>query len=270
MPTFRRDHPFYAEALTYATTQVCMTFAHYLRGGQSLPLKNFILNRGRIVDSILRNTDEVLVALGTRDVPSQLVYDEADASGVHAGQRAPDYKVPPEAWNMISQVCIGSAFERVIRELRSHYGGDPWMWPRELEYFYHVRNGCFHGNAFAPRPRNHRKTAIDPLHPPSWRTSVLADDASIRGKAVLGGVLASGACPSCLAISPSDFARTVFFRRSETASALRKRRGNTIWVRSVGLAQRNPPPAFAVGPVSLHPSYHHVCCHRRRVAFALP
>ena len=198
MPTFERDHPFFAEALSYATTQVCMTFAHYLRSGESLPPKNFILNRGLIVDSILRNTDEVLDALSAKNVPSTLIYDEADASNLQTGQRDPDWIVPPEAWNMDSQVCIGSAFERVLSGIRLRYGRDPWKWPREFEYFYHVRNGCFHGNMFNPRPRRPRKTAIDPSQPPFWRTSVLVDDASIRDKAVFGGLLLSGDVPILL------------------------------------------------------------------------
>jgi hypothetical protein len=203
MPIFERNYPFFAGALVYATTQVCMTFVHYLRSGQGLPRKNFVLNRGLVVDSILRNTDEVLSALGIGGVPSPLVYDEADASGVQTGQRAPDYRVPQEAWNMIGQVCIGSAYERVKGGISKHYGRDPWQWPRELEYFFHVRNGCFHVNVFTLRPRRVRATTIDPSCPPCWRTSVLVDDASIGGKAVFGGVLASGDVPVLL----SDIAK---------------------------------------------------------------
>lgn len=198
MPSFEPHHPFFAEALSYATTQVCLTFAHYLRSGESPPTKSFILNRGRVVDSILRNTDEVLLALSSNNLPSLLIYDEADASNIQSGQRAPDYIVPLEAWNMISQVCIGSAFERVSSRIRSSYGKDRWNWPRELEYFYHVRNGCFHGNAFNPRYRKPKKSAIDPSHPPAWRTSILVDDASIKGEAVFGGILASGDVPILL------------------------------------------------------------------------
>lgn len=198
MPAFERDHLFFAEVLTYATTQVCMTFSHYLTNEQSLPSKKYILNRGRIVDSILRNTDEVLAALGTKNVPSQLIYDEADASSLDTSRRAPDYRVPPEAWNMIGQVCVGSAFERVISRIRSRYGRDLWKWPRELDYFYHVRNGCFHGNVFNLRPQKPRKTVINPLCPPSWRTSVLVDDASVQGKVVFGGMLTSGDVPILL------------------------------------------------------------------------
>ena len=65
MAIFEQGHPFFAEALSYATTQVCLSIAHYLRSDQCLPAKIFVANRGRIISSILRNTDEVLVALGS-------------------------------------------------------------------------------------------------------------------------------------------------------------------------------------------------------------
>lgn len=198
MAIFEHGHPFFAEALTYATTQVCLTFAHYLKSDQNLPAKNFILNRGRIVDSILRNTDQVLAALNTKEGPAYLIYDEADASNLQSGGRSPDYRIPPDAWNLISQVCIGSAYERVNSAIRIRYGRDVWKWPRELEYFRHVRNGCFHGNTFDLRPARLRSTAIDPLNPPSWRTSSLQDDTSVQGTIVLGGVLNSGDIPILL------------------------------------------------------------------------
>ena len=198
MPVFELSHTFFPEAVAYASTQVCVTFAHYLRSRQSLPPKKFILNRGIVVDSILRNTDEVLLALGTGDVTCPLVYDEADASGVRAGQRPADYRVPPEVWQMITQVCIGSAFERVKSKINARYGRDPWQWPRELEYFLHVRNGCFHGNVFDQRPSGRRTTTINPLQPPRWRTSVLNDDLSVEGKPVWGGVLGAGDVPILL------------------------------------------------------------------------
>ncbi len=198
MAIFEQGHPFFAEALSYATTQVCLSFAHYLRSDQCLPAKIFVANRGRIISSILRNTDEVLVALNTKEGPSILVYDEADFSNLQSGQRPPDYRVPPDAWHLIAQVCIGSAFERVKRAIRLQYGRDVWKWPRELEYFPHVRNGCFHGNAFDLRPWGSRKTTINPSSPPCWRTSVLLDDPSVQSKTVLGGVLQSGDIPILL------------------------------------------------------------------------
>ena len=198
MPIFELSHPFFSEAVAYASTQVCVSFAHYLTSGQRLPEKNFILNRGRVVDSILRNTDEVLLALGSGRASCPLVYDEADASGLKTDQRAPDYRVPPEVWKMITQVCIGSAYERVKDKITACYGSDPWKWPRELEYFRHVRNGCFHGNTFNLRRRGKRATAINPLQPPSWRTSVLIDDLSVQGKPVWGGVLGAGDVPVLL------------------------------------------------------------------------
>lgn len=196
---FDANHVFYEEILTYAVTQVSSTFAHYLRSGQSLPAKNFVLNRGRIVDSLLRNTDEVLVALATKGIPSQFVYDEADASGVPTGQRAPDYRFPPEAWMMISQVCLGSAYERVKHRISAHYGADPWQWPPELQYFRHVRDGCFHSNSFILRASHKHKTAIDSSNPPKWRISILQNDESVHGQPVFGKHLYSGDVPILLA-----------------------------------------------------------------------
>lgn len=195
MPIFEQSHPFYSEALVYATTQVSMSFAHYLRSDQSLPPKSFVMNLGIVVSSILRNTEEVIDSFGGGGVLSRLIYDEVDASNLQTPQRAPDYRVPPEAWKMISQVCIGSAYERVISAIKAHYSGDPWKWPREVEYFHHVRNGCFHDNVFTLYPRGKRTTTIDPSRPPRWRTSLLVDDASVGGQAVFGGVLGSGDVP---------------------------------------------------------------------------
>ena len=195
---FDANHAFYAEIVTYAITQVSLTFAHFLKSDQSPPAKSFILNRGSVVDSILRNTDEVLAGLGAGSVPSSLVYDEADASGVSTGQRAPDYRIPPEAWRMISQVCIGSAYERVNERINVRYGRDPWHWPPELQYFRHVRNGCFHDNTFNLRAYNH-PTAINRSNPPKWRTSILKDDQSVTAQPVLGAYLNSGDVPILLA-----------------------------------------------------------------------
>ena len=198
MVIFEKNHPFFAEALSYATAQVCLTFSHYLRSEQRLPEKTFVANRGCIVSSILRNTDEVLAALNEKEGPSLLIYDEADFSNLQPGQRPPDYRVSPSTWNLIAQVCIGSAYERVKGVFRLHYGRDVWKWPRDLEYFHHVRNGCFHGNTFDLRPWRSRDTAINPSDPPCWRTSVLVDDLSVQSKLVLGEVLHSGDIPILL------------------------------------------------------------------------
>jgi|GEM_PF-1945213 len=113
MPLFEPTHPLFSEVLVYGTAQVSVTFVHYLKSGQSLPPKNFILNRGLVVDSILRNTDAVVLALSNGGVPNQLIYDEAKVSYPQEGQnqRAPDYVVPPDVWKSITQVCIGSAYE---------------------------------------------------------------------------------------------------------------------------------------------------------------
>ena len=56
------------------------------------------------------------------------------------------------------------------------------MWPPEVQFFQHLRNGCFHGNRFDIWPNK-----IDPSNPPAWHTYVIPTEADVNGQKVING-----------------------------------------------------------------------------------
>ncbi len=196
---FSADHIFYPELATYAVTQIALSTAYTCAKGESFP--RLIMNKGVVTHSVLLNP-QILVAMmdpGVRSSGLPIEYSAASFDREPGNAQGPAYFVPPEIWNTVAQVCLGSAYERISGRVKDRYRADPWSWPPELQYFRHIRNGCFHNNRFNLRPTYKHKTAIDSANPPRWRTSVLTDDESVAGKRVLGSYLYSGDVPILLA-----------------------------------------------------------------------
>ncbi|HUY91222.1 MAG TPA: hypothetical protein VMV10_20965 [Pirellulales bacterium] len=92
--------------------------------------------------------------------------------------------VPTSLFETVLSYLVGGAFER----FRDHFSttfGKSADWPPELQFFRHLRNGCFHGNAFRIDQRN-GMNQIDPSVPPIWHSYVMPSDAAMNGKKVIG------------------------------------------------------------------------------------
>ena len=67
-----------------------------------------------------------------------------------------------------------------------------------MQYLRHLRNAFFHGNRFTIKPWR-GIPAIDPSNPPTWRSSVMADDNSLKGRMMFFDFLRAGDIPILLA-----------------------------------------------------------------------
>jgi hypothetical protein len=116
-------------------------------------------------------------------------------------QPRPQTGVPPPEAHIAGQMMapwisdlscylIGGAYERMRHHFEAKYGKNPRAWAPELQFFRHLRNGCFHDNRFNIEAIRHKQkliAQIDPAHPPQWRTYVMASDATMHGKQVIDG-----------------------------------------------------------------------------------
>jgi hypothetical protein len=196
---FEKNHPFFAEMLTFASTQIALSVAHSMINPKPLPV--LIMNEGRVSHSVLIRPLELLASVQGGSTNFSIAYHEGKTTGIPDKTKPADYRVPPGAWSMLAQVCVGSAFERIRESIYYSYGNTD-DWPRLIDYFRHVRHGCFHGNTFNlehPKIRSGVTSVIDPQNPPSWRTSILLDDTSVQGQTVFGQRLLSGDVPIMLA-----------------------------------------------------------------------
>jgi len=102
----------------------------------------------------------------------------------------------PRLNEKVCQLIIASAFETNHRALVSEFGrfnpANRPVWPVEMQFFRHLRHGCFHGNNF-----NIMGTGIDPARPPAWRSMVMPSDDAINGHRVIG---TDGFFPDCLSL----------------------------------------------------------------------
>ncbi len=196
---FDPNHVFYPEIVTYALTQMALSTTYTSAIGEPFP--KLIMNKGIVVHSVLMRPDALFSMMDpkVRNMSLTIQYREASLTGESRSRAGPAYVVPPDSWKVISQVCIGSAYERISDRVKRRYGSDPWLWPCELQYIRHVRNGCFHSNRFNLRASHKHPTAINSSNPPRWRTSILRDDTTVAGQLVLGNYLNSGDVPILLA-----------------------------------------------------------------------
>lgn len=89
---------------------------------------------------------------------------------------------PTRRFELLVSYTVGGSFERYKSHFETKHGRDPSKWHPELQFFRHLRNGCFHSNNF-----NITYPHIDPANPPVWRNYVMTSDGDMNGKKVLGG-----------------------------------------------------------------------------------
>lgn len=84
---------------------------------------------------------------------------------------------------------VGGAYERHKSTFASRDGGYR-NWDTRLQFFRHMRNGCFHSNSFNILPERRKnqppRDQIDPSAPPEWQGFTMPSDAAMNGKKVLG------------------------------------------------------------------------------------
>lgn len=101
----------------------------------------------------------------------------------------------------LSCYLLGGAFEKYRDHFVSIYGKDKFAWNPEMQFFRHLRNGCFHGNTFNIEPirRNGQLVnQIDPSNPPRWQSYVMPSDNTINGNKAIDGFFCLPHIPSFL------------------------------------------------------------------------
>jgi hypothetical protein len=129
-----------------------------------------------------------------KDKPSKLAYS-VEASPTQGALPPASNDPARTAWNgadpakrfeILTAYVIGGAFERRSSAIKAKYGHNPSAWPPAVQFFRHLRNGCFHSNAFNIRPHN-GQPQIDPNHPPKWGSYTMASDSALNGRKAIGG-----------------------------------------------------------------------------------
>lgn len=167
-----------------------------------LDMPPVVRGAGFVCDSVLLNAQAIIEAI-QGSAPIVIRYEDADPTAPAVSSSIPQpyslhVKSPPGLHYLAAQVSVGSAYESVKDNIERAYGCDPVSWPKVIEYFRHVRNGCFHHNSFSVRPHRGKSTAIDPANPPQWRSSTMTDDAFMNTRDVFGDFLEVGDCPILL------------------------------------------------------------------------
>ncbi|MDD4871299.1 MAG: hypothetical protein PHR77_12130 [Kiritimatiellae bacterium] len=86
-----------------------------------------------------------------------------------------------EYFQRLQQIVFGHAFERLLPEIKEKWPSiNRPYWNREkapapIDFCFHIRNGCFHGNKFNIMSEVHGKT---------WREATI--DKDINGQKVMG------------------------------------------------------------------------------------
>ena len=89
-------------------------------------------------------------------------------------------------FEFLGQQTLGHSFEMAKSAIETKYGTDRKNnWPSELQFFYHIRNGCFHGNRF-----NIQNNSISSVIPTIWRGKNI--DYSDNNRKVVGVFLFPG------------------------------------------------------------------------------
>jgi hypothetical protein len=125
-------------------------------------------------------------SLGFAIVPTtQLVSNgQIELPAAPKGLLTVDGAVPTTLFETVLAYLVGGSFERFKGHFRTKYGASS-DWPPELQFFRHLRNGCFHRNQF--RIDQHGgKDQIDPSNPPRWHSYVMPSDVAMNSRKVIG------------------------------------------------------------------------------------
>ena len=137
---------------------------------------------------------EYLLSNGPKPREFEIVFQQIPASDhdgadslyppTPAGYEAIDRRIHTALFETTFCYLVGGAFERHNHGLKTKYGAIS-LWPVPLQFFRHLRNGCFHSNRFNILQYK-GKDQIDPCKPPKWHSFVMASDAAMNGKKTLG------------------------------------------------------------------------------------
>ncbi len=116
---------------------------------------------------------------------------DPEQSALDRAAHPPQLLVAGELINTAAIFALNHAYESHREALARMFGSAlPGRWPRDLQLFRHIRNGCSHGNRFDIRINRDRTEPIDPASPPEWELLRIPDRTSMTGKAVVGDFLA--------------------------------------------------------------------------------
>jgi hypothetical protein len=216
------SHPLFAEVFEFASMVVAnMSLLMHAAATETIRNLGTLVNemvarrsvavQGKVSDHAM-TASIPLQSQGSNDVVTLLKTDELFAYLCGAAKKKPDriyYAVQPvsamppsppsgpertersgsdptQRFALLTGYVIGGAFERHRSTIEAKYGKDPSAWPTELQFFRHLRNGCFHSNTFSIRPHK-GKPQIQSANPPKWGSYVMASDASLNGQRAIGG-----------------------------------------------------------------------------------
>jgi hypothetical protein len=104
-------------------------------------------------------------------------------------QKGPGRKIESkELEKLWCQIMFGHSYEIALPSIESKFGDKSkrkLQWPATLQFAYHLRNGCFHGNTF-----DILNNAISTQIPTEWRGQKI--NYSDNGKQVIGTFIGSG------------------------------------------------------------------------------
>lgn len=187
---FERAHVFFQEALQIYAAAVLHTLV-LTPGAPVLWIKDgdYRLEINDLAEfeecfrrSILPDSFAVRPTFWTEWDPEQAALDRQ--------MHPPNLLVAGELLNTTALFALNYAYESHREALVKAFGSVlPGRWPRDLQLFRHIRNGCSHGNKFDIRSNHDRTEPIDPAAPPEWELLSLPDRQSLNGKQVIGEFL---------------------------------------------------------------------------------
>lgn len=122
--------------------------------------------RGRVIPQLRFENDPIIGILRRQDSIGAIRF-EIDMSdpGDPIGRQIRSGRLM-EFW---CQQMFGHAYEIGYQHVKDLFGSNrKTAWPSTLQFSFHVRNGCFHGNRF-----NIRKNSISEVVPTEWRGSTI-------------------------------------------------------------------------------------------------
>jgi len=221
MLTFQPSHPYFDEASEYITLLVGLGSTLPLKASNEDVVKltetinTLLLNRNAVVSGRmeLKTVPRKMTIYGGRDSDIITVYgcdnvfeyitgQSPKLSKVRFSVRKNPLKPLPSpgtgqtrvtgadvlsSLKFVTASLLGGAFERKKSVIETKFGSNTGHWPPELQFFYHIRNGCFHGNTFNIPPKRKGSPRIDPTNPPKWHLYTMPSDKVMNSQAVVGG-----------------------------------------------------------------------------------
>ena len=208
-----QNHPFYEEILQFFVSTISLSTLMWA----SIVDKQFSQDKTPIVET--QNGNPRMVVLPDLRIESHIIELECKEECIFSPASTIDYLIGnterpyqlffalrPLLWifpnesdihgevqrhigpslETIACYLVGGAFERYKDYFRQKYGRDI-NWPPQLQFFKHLRNGCFHNNIFNIQKRRNGSNQIDPVNPPLWHIYTMASDTTITGKKVIDG-----------------------------------------------------------------------------------